>query len=153
MLSNCGAGEDSWKSLWQQEIKPVIPKGNQPWIFIGRTDAEAEAAILCCCCFFFDIFKLYLFNTLITWWEEPSHWKRPWCWERLRAEEKGMTEDEMVELMIMASPTQRTWVWANSISRCRTEESGVPQSMGSQSQTWLRDWTTTEHLYWEDESH
>ena len=29
-----------------KEIKPVHPKGNQPWIFIGRTDAEAEAAIL-----------------------------------------------------------------------------------------------------------
>ena len=41
ILSNCGAGEDSWESLGQQEIKPVNPKGNQPWIFIGRTDAES----------------------------------------------------------------------------------------------------------------
>ena len=41
MLSNCGAGEDSWESLGQKEIKPVNPEGNQPWIFIGRTDAEA----------------------------------------------------------------------------------------------------------------
>ena len=30
----------------RKEIKPVNPKGNQPWIFIGRTDAEAEAPIL-----------------------------------------------------------------------------------------------------------
>ena len=45
MLLNCCAGEDSW--LWTaKEIKPVNPKGNQPWIFIGRTDAEAEAPIL-----------------------------------------------------------------------------------------------------------
>ena len=33
-------------SLDSKEIKPVNPKGNQPWIFIGRTDAEAEAPIL-----------------------------------------------------------------------------------------------------------
>ena len=45
ILSNCDAGEDSWESLGQQEIKPIHPKGNQPWIFIGRTDAEAEAPI------------------------------------------------------------------------------------------------------------
>ena len=42
MLSNCGAGEYSWESLVCKEIKPVIPKGNQPWILIGRTDAEAQ---------------------------------------------------------------------------------------------------------------
>ena len=46
MLLNCGAGEDSWESLNCKEIKPVNPKGNQPWIFTGRTDAEAETPIL-----------------------------------------------------------------------------------------------------------
>ena len=46
MLLNCGAGKDSWKSLDSKETKPVNPKGNQLWIFIGRTDAEAEALIL-----------------------------------------------------------------------------------------------------------
>ena len=46
MLLNCGAGEDSWESLRLQEVQPVNPKGNQPWIFIGRTDAEAEAPII-----------------------------------------------------------------------------------------------------------
>ena len=35
-------------------------------------------------------------NTLATWYEELTHWKRPWCWERLKAGEKGTTEDEMV---------------------------------------------------------
>ena len=45
MLLKC-AGEDSWESLDFTEIKPVNSKGNQPWIFIGRTDAEAEAPIL-----------------------------------------------------------------------------------------------------------
>ena len=45
MLLNCGAGEDS-EDLDSKEIKPVIPKGNQFLIFIGRTDAEAEVPIL-----------------------------------------------------------------------------------------------------------
>ena len=35
-------------------------------------------------------------NTLATWCEELTHWKRPWCWERLKAGGEGMTEDEMV---------------------------------------------------------
>ena len=55
MLSNCGAGEDSFKSLLDsKEIKPkgvnplgnVNPKGNEPWMFIGKTDGKAEAQIL-----------------------------------------------------------------------------------------------------------
>ena len=42
-LSNYGAREDSWESLGQQGVQTLLnPKGNQPWIFIGRTDAEAE---------------------------------------------------------------------------------------------------------------
>ena len=50
MLSNHGVGEESWKFLGKKkkessldcrEIKPINPKGNQPWIFIGRTGAEA----------------------------------------------------------------------------------------------------------------
>ena len=45
MLLNCGVGENSWESLGQQGVKPVHPKGNQPWIFIGSTDAAAEAPI------------------------------------------------------------------------------------------------------------
>ena len=46
MLSNCGAEEDSWESLDYKEIKLVIPKWNQLWIFIGKTEAEAEAPVL-----------------------------------------------------------------------------------------------------------
>ena len=46
MLSNYGPEEDSWESLGLQESQPVHPKGNQPWIFIGKTDAEAETPIL-----------------------------------------------------------------------------------------------------------
>ena len=46
MLSNCGVEEDSWESLGQQGDQTSHSKGNQPWIFIGRTDGEAEAPIL-----------------------------------------------------------------------------------------------------------
>ena len=42
MLLNCGAGEALESSLDSKEIKPVNPMGNQPWIFIERTDAEAS---------------------------------------------------------------------------------------------------------------
>ena len=45
MLSNCGAG-DLQSPLDNKEIKPVNPKGNIPWIFIGRTIAEVETLIL-----------------------------------------------------------------------------------------------------------
>ena len=47
MLLNSGVGKDSWESpLDCKEIQPVYPKGNQSWIFIGSTDAEAETPIL-----------------------------------------------------------------------------------------------------------
>ena len=52
-------------------------------------------------------------NTLVTWCEEPAHWKRLWCWERLMAEGEGGHRgwDGW-----MASLTQWTWMWANSRS-------------------------------------
>ena len=46
MLLNCGVGEDSWESLDCKEIQPVHPKGDQSWVFIGRTDVEAATPIL-----------------------------------------------------------------------------------------------------------
>ena len=71
----------------------VHPKGNQSWIFIGRTDAEADAPIL-----------------WHTWWEELTHWTWPWFWERLKA---GGGGDDRVRNGWMISLTQWTWVWAN----------------------------------------
>ena len=50
-------------------------------------------------------------NTLATWCKELTHWKRPWCWERLRAGGEG---DDRGWDGWMASPTQWTWVWADS---------------------------------------
>ena len=46
MLSNCCAGEDSEYPLYFKKIKPLNPKGNQSWVFTGRTDVEAETPIL-----------------------------------------------------------------------------------------------------------
>ena len=46
MLSNCGVGKTLESLLDRKEIKSVNPKGNQPLIFIGRTDPEAEAPVL-----------------------------------------------------------------------------------------------------------
>ena len=64
---------------------------------------------------------------LATWCEKPTHWKRLWCWERLRAGEEGGSRgwDGW-----MASPTQWTWVWASS--RWRKGGPDVLQSIGSQ---------------------
>ena len=46
MLLNCGVGEDSWESLGLKRDPTSLSKGNQSWIFIGRTDAETEAPVL-----------------------------------------------------------------------------------------------------------
>ena len=82
VLENCfwiDAEEDSWSPLDSKEIKPVNSKGNQPWIFIGRTDAEAEAPKL--------------------WPPDAKSWligKDPNAGKDWGQEEKGMTEDEIV---------------------------------------------------------
>ena len=46
MLLNCGVGEDSWESPDCKEIQPVHHKGDQSWVFIGRTDVEAQTPVL-----------------------------------------------------------------------------------------------------------
>ena len=76
-----------------KEIQPVHPRGNQSWIFLGRTDAEAEAPIL--------------------WSLDVKSWlirKHPDAGRDWRQEEKGMTGWDGW----MASPTQWKWVWVNS---------------------------------------
>ena len=102
-----------------KEIQSVHPEGNQSWIFIGRTDAEAET------------------NNLATWCEELIHWKRPWCRERLKAGGEG---DDRGWDGWMASLTQWTWVWVNSKSWWWTGRPGVLKSMGSQRVG--HDWAT-----------
>ena len=68
-------------------------------------------------------------STLATWFEEPAHWKRSWCWERLKAKRK---EGSRGWDTYIASPTQWTLIWANSKRQRKTEKPGVLQSMGLQ---------------------
>ena len=68
-------------------------------------------------------------NTLATWCEDLTHWKRPWCWERLRAEGEG---DDRGWDGWMASLTQWTWVWVYSGSWWWTGRPGVLRFMRSQ---------------------
>ena len=74
-----------------KEIQPVHPKGDQSWLFIGRTDVEAETP-----------------NTLATWFKELTPCKRPWCWKRLKVGGEG---DDRGWDGWMASLTQCTGVW------------------------------------------
>ena len=76
-------------------------------------------------------------NTLATWCEELTHWKRPWCWEGLGAGGEG---DGRGWDVWMASPTQWTWVWVNSGSWWWTVRPGVLQFMGSQRV--IHDWAS-----------
>ena len=77
MLLNCSVGEDSWESPGLQGDQPVHPKGDQSWVFIGRTDVETETPIL--------------------WPPDAKSWL---IWKDSDAgkdwgQEKGSTEDEM----------------------------------------------------------
>ena len=79
MLLNCGVGEDCWESLDCKEIQPVHTKWDQSWIFIEKTDAEAEIPIL--------------------WPPDAKKWlfgKDPDAGKDWRREEKGTTEDDVV---------------------------------------------------------
>ena len=101
-------------------IQPVHCKGNQSWIFIRRTDTEAEIPIL-----------------LTTWCEELTHWKRPWCWERLKVGGEG---DDRGWDGWMASLTQWTQVWVSSSSWWRTGSLACCSSWGckeSDTTEWL----------------
>ena len=92
-----------------KKIKSVIPKRNQPWIFIGRIDAQSEAQIF--------------------WPPDAKNWLIGKCPDAGKDwKQKGMTEDEMVEWHCWLN---WTWVWASSGSWWWTGRPGVLQSMGS----------------------
>ena len=79
-------------------------------------------------------------NTLATWCEELTHWKRPWCWERLKA---GREEGIRGWDGWMPSSMQWTWTWTNFGRWWRTGRPDVLLSTGSQSWTRMGDWTIT----------
>ena len=100
--------------LDSKDINPVNPKGNQSWIFTGRTDAEAEAPIL--------------WPSAV---KKLTHWKRPWCWERLRAGEggdRGWWLDGITKLSWL-------WLWANSKRWWRTWKPCSPWGCKEQNTT------------------
>ena len=107
MLLNCAAGEDSWEPLGLKGDQTSQSERKSTLIFIGRTDAEG----------------------LATWCKELTHWKKPSCWERLKA--KGERGNRGWDGWI-APLTQRTWIWWNFRRQWRTEEPGMLQSMALQ---------------------
>ena len=112
-----------------KEIQPVYPKEDQPWLFIGRTDAEAESPIL---------------------WPPDAKswliWKDPDAGRDWRQEEKGWGWDGWME---SPSMTWWTWVWVNSRSWWWTGRPGVLWFMGSQrvGHDWVTELNWTE---WSD---
>ena len=102
-----------------KEIQPVYPKGNQSWIFNGRTDAEAEAPIL---------WPPDAKNQLI--WKDPDAGK-DWRWK-----EKGMTEDEMVDGITDSMDVSLSKLWiGDGREAWRAVVHGVTKS-----RTWLSHW-------------
>ena len=113
--------------LDSKEIKSVIPKGNQHWIFIGRTDAESEVPILW---------------SLATWFKELTHWKRAWCWERLRSRgEEGNRRWNGWTISL----TQWTLIWAHSET---VEEQGSLACCSSWSHRVGHNLATKQDLVW-----
>ena len=104
-----------------KEIQPVNPKGNQSWIFIGRTYAEAETAIF--------------------WPPDAKNWlleKDPDAGKDWRQEEGGQQRMRWLD----GITTQWTWIWASSRSWQRTGKPWWAAVHGVvKSQTWLDDWT------------
>ena len=112
-----------------KEIQLVHSKGDQSWVFFGRTDAKAETPIL---------WPLHAKR-----WRQSFHWKRLWCWEGLGPGGEG---DDRGWDGWMTSPTRWTWICVNSRSWWWTRRPGVLRFMGLQrvGHDWATElnWTT-----------
>ena len=117
MLLNCGVGEDSWESLGLQRDWTSHPKGNQSWIFIGRTDAEAETPIL---------WPPDAKNWFIG--KDPDagqDWRQKKGWQKMRWLD-GSMDRKMSKLRELAMEREGWHVAVHGVTKNRT---------------WLRDWT------------
>ena len=120
MLLNCGVGKDSWVSWTARRSNQSILK---------EISSEYSLDI------HFSWWWSWNSSTLATWCEELTHWKRPWCWERLKAGGEG--ENRGWDGW-MASPSHWTWVWVDSGSWWWTGRSMGSQRVG-------HDWATEQN--------